>query len=136
MVVNRGPLRTIRPVWPTRDRIDPARVAFTYDGVSDTLFVDLFGRALPAVSVPVASISDRVDVYARVDAVTDEVVGLQIEGVSADDERDAWVDGALALAEQRGVAPGTTPRPIGDPAAEDRRAVVDALLEAVAPVAA
>lgn len=45
-------------------------------------------------------------------------------------------EGALALAERRGTAPGGSPGPLRDPAPEDRRAAVHALLDAVAPVAA
>ncbi|MDP9363009.1 MAG: hypothetical protein M3Q10_02045 [Chloroflexota bacterium] len=135
MAVNEEPLRIFRPKWPSRQAIDPGRVAFTYDHLSDTLFVDLFGRAMPAVSVPAELEQDDVDVYLRVDAATEEVLGLQIEGVLAGGARLPWIGEALGLAERRDIEPATASNRIGGATPIDKRAVVGTLLDAVAPVA-
>ena len=136
MAVNEEPLRIFRPKWPSRRAIDPGRVAFTYDRLSDTLFVDLFGRAMPAVSVPAELDQDDVDVYLRVDAATEEVIGLQIEGVSAGGARLPWIGQALRLAEPQGIEPSSASNRNGGATPIDKRTVVDTLLDAVAPVAA
>ena len=72
--------RVFHPRWPERDQIDLTRVAFTYWEDVDTLYVDFYGRALPAVSVPVDFGDIPEGIYLRVDAVTEEVYGLQMEG--------------------------------------------------------
>lgn len=136
MAVNRHePLRTFRPRWPDRGTVDPERVGFAYDRPSDTLFIDFSGRPRPAASVPADARFGMVDIYLRVDPVSEEVVGLQIEGVLAAADRPAWLLDALALADPTKsdlagadvIHRGTT---IG------RGAVLDALFAAVIPVAA
>ena len=72
--------RIFHPRWPKRDEIDLTRVALTYREDVDTLYVDFFGRALPAVSVPVDFGDIAHGIYLRVDAVTEDVSGLQMEG--------------------------------------------------------
>lgn len=59
---------------PSRDRIDPNRVTFHYDELSDTLVVHLFGEPRPAFSLDVNEFE-----YVRIDLETNEVIGLQIE---------------------------------------------------------
>lgn len=76
--------RIFHPRWPHRDRIDIMQVAFTYWEDVDTLYVDFYGRAFPAVSVPVDFGKIPDGIYLRVDAVTEEVYGLQMEGFLAE----------------------------------------------------
>jgi hypothetical protein len=61
--------------WP---EVDVASVAFAYDPPTDTLYADLFGRPLPAVTEPLAASDDIVSL--RVALEGDEVVGIEIEG--------------------------------------------------------
>jgi len=134
-VLRHEPLRTFRPRWPERETVDPERVGFTYDRPSDTLFVDFSGRPRPAVSVPADARFGTVDIYLRVDPASEEVVGLQIEGVLAAADRPAWLLDALALTDPTksdlaGVDVIRRGTPIG------RGAVLDALFDAVIPVAA
>lgn len=134
-VSRRDPLRTFRPRWPERGGVDSERVVFTYDRPSDTLFVDFTGTARPAVSVPIDSDFAEVDIYLRVDPISEEVVGLQIEGVVAAVDRPTWLGDALVVANPAGpdtdgmgaVRGGTK---IG------KGEVVDALFDAFIPVAA
>lgn len=136
MAVNRHePLRTFRPRWPERGTVAPERVVFTYDPPSDTLFVDFAGTARPAVSVPADAGLGEVDIYLRVDPVSEEVVGLQIEGILSAPDRPAWLQDALVVANWLGndtddlgvVRRGST---------SGKGAVLDALFDAVIPVAA
>ncbi len=125
---NDAPLRIFHPRWPAPRTIDAARVAFGYDRLSDTLFVDWYGIALPAVSVLAPEASDDLDVYLRVDPVSEEVVGLQIEGVAATAQRPAWLDDALSL-----VEPGDVDHSPAPPVAVDTHRVVAALFDALGP---
>jgi hypothetical protein len=71
-------IRSFAPRWPDLSALSPDRVDITYDGPSDTLFVDFFGGARQAASF--ALDLDEIDYfYLRVDVETEEVVGLQIE---------------------------------------------------------
>lgn len=67
-------LPSLKPRMPRVEDLDPERLAFSYDDETDTLFVHFYGEPLPAVSVEVQD-----DAFVRVDPVTEEVVGLQIE---------------------------------------------------------
>ena len=134
-VAGRHSLRTFEPLWPNRAEVNPDQIAYSYDRLSDTLFVDFEGRPRPAVSVPLARRDDLIDVYLRVDPVTESVLGLQIEGVLGAFDRQRWLRGALALAELRGIerrAILDLPRAVD----VDRRSVVDAIFDALAPSAA
>jgi hypothetical protein len=71
-------IQTFAPSWPALESLPMEQIRLTYDRPSNTLFVDFFGRALPAASIPV-ELGDRDYYYLRVDVETDEVVGLQIE---------------------------------------------------------
>jgi hypothetical protein len=70
--------RPFRPTWPALDRLPKRQIRFGYDRPTDTLFVDFYGRARPASSEPLG-VGDRDYLFLRVDPVTQEVVGLQIE---------------------------------------------------------
>ena len=74
-----APSRTYHPRWPEEDRIDFEQVAFTYWKDADTLYVDFYGKAFPAVSVPVVFDGDPDGIYLRVDFDNDDVYGLQID---------------------------------------------------------
>ena len=127
-VTHRQALRTFHPRWPDRAALAPDRVAFTFDLLSDTLYVDFDGSSHPAVSVQTDADFAELDVYLRVDPVSEVVVGLQIVGIRAVPEIPRWLAGAVALAERQGemAAPRT--------AAADRQvATVDALFAALAP---
>lgn len=131
----RDPLRTFRPRWPERGGVDAERVVFAYDRPSDTLFVNFTGTARPAVSVPTDSDLAEVDVYLRVDPTSEEVVGIQIEGVVAAVDRPTWLGDALAVANPPGPDTG------GMGAARGRTVigkdgVLDALFDAFIPIAA
>jgi hypothetical protein len=125
-VRNDVPLRIFHPIWPERHAVDATNVTVGYDQLSDTLFVDLYGAARPAVSVLLEDASD-LDVYLRVDPITEAVVGLQIEGVRAIPDHPAWVDLAAALAKHE--------RQDSDSRLDggERREAVDAIFEALGP---
>lgn len=139
MAVNHHePLRTFRPRWPERETVDPERVGFTYDRPSDTLFVDFLGRPRPAVSVPENVGLGEVDVYLRVEPVSEEVVGLQIEGVLAATDRPAWLHDALVVAnvaEADTDDAGVTHRGANGTTIE-KGTVLDAIFDAIVPVTA
>jgi hypothetical protein len=81
------------------DRVDPSKVIFSYDHDSDTLMIHLAGRGRPGVSLPVAQ-----GWMVRLDRETDEVIGVQIEGVLARAARTyPTLLGVLDLAELRGI---------------------------------
>lgn len=83
------------------DRLDPSAVVFSYDHDSDTLMVHLTDRGRPGVSVPVAQ-----GWMLRLDRETDELIGIQIEGVLARAARThPRLLGVLDLAELRGITP-------------------------------
>lgn len=64
------------PKWP--DILPKSQFRITYDRPADTLFVDFYGEARPASSEPLDT-GDRDYIFVRVDPLTDEVVGVQIE---------------------------------------------------------
>lgn len=66
------------PAWPEPSSLAANQVRFTYDRPSDTLFVDFYGDARPAASIPLER-GDRDYFFLRVDPETEAVVGLQIE---------------------------------------------------------
>lgn len=70
--------RSVRPTWPMIERLPNRQIRFSYDRPTDTLFVDFYGRARPASSEPLDN-GDRDYLFLRVDPVSQEVVGLQIE---------------------------------------------------------
>ncbi|MCC6313918.1 MAG: hypothetical protein IT337_07875 [Thermomicrobiales bacterium] len=75
---------------------------FEYDRPSDTMYVDFYGKALPAVSVPVDR-GDRDYLYLRVDPETKRVVGLQIEAFLAyATKQEPYLLAAAFLAQLRG----------------------------------
>ncbi len=121
-------MRTFHPQWPDRAALDPGHMAFTFDLLSDTLYVDFDGSSHPAVSVQTEADFAVLDVYLRVDPVSEAAAGLQIVGIRAVPEIPRWLVGAVALAERQDemAAPRT--------AAADRQvATVDALFAALAP---
>jgi hypothetical protein len=61
--------------WPTA--IDPDQIALAYDGALDTVFLDFFGRPLPAVNVPLDS-GEVGYVDALVGIESNIVVGIEI----------------------------------------------------------
>lgn len=78
-VIKRTPdIQTFKPRWPDLTSLPLDQLRLTYDRPSDTLFIDFYGEARPAASVPFDR-GDRDYLYARVDPETDAVVGLQIE---------------------------------------------------------
>ena len=78
-VIKRDPnIQTFNLKWPNLTLLPVDQIRLTYDRPSDTLFVDFYGEARPAASVPLDR-GNRDYLYARVDPVTDAVVGLQIE---------------------------------------------------------
>jgi hypothetical protein len=70
--------QAFKPTWPEPSSLSANQVRFTYDRPTDTLFVDFYGDARPAASVPLER-GDRDYLFLRVDPETEEVVGLQIE---------------------------------------------------------
>jgi hypothetical protein len=68
--------QTFDPNWPQALSAD--RVRFTYDRPTDTLFVDFYGEALPAASIPLDR-GDRDYLFLRIEPETAVVVGLQVE---------------------------------------------------------
>ncbi len=78
-VIKQNPnIQMFKPRWPNLTSLPLDQVRLTYDQPSDTLFVDFYGEAPPAASVPLDH-GDRDYLYARVDPETNAVVGLQIE---------------------------------------------------------
>ena len=140
MAVNRRepPLRTFSPRWPDRDSIDPDRVALNYWSEVDTLMIDLFGEALPAVSVPLNLGGDRDYLYLRLNPSTGEVVGFQVEDflTYAVNQQPFLVE-ALALARLHGKTADDLLAVLTQmPEVDSKRAVVDALFAELAPVGA
>ena len=88
------------PKWP--ENLPPGQVRSTYDRVSDTLFVNFYGEARPASSEPV-DLGGRDYVFVRVDPLTGEVVGLQIESflAYAVKQHPDWIE-ALAISDLHG----------------------------------
>ncbi len=75
MAVTRRPMTPKPPPLVTLDR---AAVAVDYDATEDTLFVNLFGAPRPAVSIYVDD-----DTIYRVDPVSADVVGIEVENFLA-----------------------------------------------------
>jgi hypothetical protein len=57
------------------EEIDPAQVVVSFDRLSDTLLIHLFGRGLSTVSVAVGDY-----LYLLVDPDTEKIVGFHVEG--------------------------------------------------------
>lgn len=68
-----------RPDHAKLRALDLSRVVISYDRVSDTLMIHLYGRGRPAVSVPSPKPLARDFVFLRFDPESDELVGIQIE---------------------------------------------------------
>ena len=75
--------RRLTPKPPPLDTLDRAAVAVDDDPAEDTLFVNLFGAPRPAVSVYLDD-----DTIYRVDPVTADVVGIEVENFLARFLRD------------------------------------------------
>ena len=67
-------LMNLKPRMPHLETLDLAKMTPTYLEDVDTLYIHLYGEARPAVSVEVAP-----NIFIRVDPVTSEVVGIQLE---------------------------------------------------------
>ncbi len=78
MTGSRREARVFRPKLPEMDKSLIQQTRFTYDGPSDTLFMDFYGDSRPAVNVAVRD-GDRDYLYLRVDPDTEQVVGVQLE---------------------------------------------------------
>ncbi|MGH8574829.1 MAG: hypothetical protein ACREX8_20030 [Gammaproteobacteria bacterium] len=78
MTKRNADIQTFKPKWPDFTLLPADQMRYTYDRPSDTLFVDFYGTARAAASVPLDR-GDRDYLYLRVDPETDAVVGLQIE---------------------------------------------------------
>ena len=70
--------QTFHPKWPARSSLPAQQVRFTYDRPTDTLFVDFYGEARPAASIPLDR-GDRDYLFLRIEPTSQAVVGLQIE---------------------------------------------------------
>lgn len=71
-------IQSFSPRWPTIGSLPMEQIRYAYDRPSDTLFVDFYGEARSAASVPL-DLGDRDYFFVRVDVESQEVVGLQIE---------------------------------------------------------
>ena len=118
--------------WPARLDIDPDRFVVTYDRLSDTLFVDFFGRVCPS-AVFFLDDGDLDDVALLGDVETGRIVGIHIEALLAHavERHPGWLD-LLDVAELRGITPAEVAeerrrRMVG----ERRRATLAALLDEV-----
>ena len=79
------------PRMPNLDQIDPRRLLFLYEPVSDVLTIYFDGEPRPAINVPSGDEDDLVSF--RVDPATEEVVGVEVEDLfAAGDEHPRWVD--------------------------------------------
>jgi hypothetical protein len=93
--------REIEPKPFRPEDIDPARVVVSFDRQSGTLIIHLFGRDRETISVPVANY-----LSVLVDADTEMVIGLHIEGFLAQAAKDIpEVVNLLDYAELRGITP-------------------------------
>ena len=66
------------PKWPELNSLPKGAMRFDDDRLSDTLFVNFYGEPRPASSEPI-HVGDHDYLYVRVDPLSSEVVGLQIE---------------------------------------------------------
>ena len=107
------------------ERVDPSKVVFSYDHESDTLVIHLHGRGRPGVSIPVAQ-----GWMLRLDSETDELIGVQIEGVliRAARAHPPLLD-VLDLAELRGITPDEIDRVRREVAAPPTRDALRWVLE-------
>lgn len=97
-------IQTFSPRWPATDEVR-GLLTFVYDRPTDTLFVDFYGRSLPAASIALEW-GDHDYAFARVDPETHGVVGLQIEEFLLHAEsHNPWLLDALEYAELRGITP-------------------------------
>lgn len=132
------PLRTFHPRWPDRQAIDPDRLVFNYWHEIDTLMVDFTGQNPPAVSMPLDVGGDRGYFMLRLDPVTEDVVGLQIEDfLSYAIHRHPNLLAMLDLATLHGIKPDEIEqlRRRVDPAAR-KRAALAAVLDELRPLSA
>jgi len=74
MAVEELPDFAYHPRLPDRDKVDPRAITVEYEQTSDTLFVHFYGRSRSAISILMDD-----DIYFRVDPVTEDVVGVQVE---------------------------------------------------------
>ena len=89
MIQQNPNIQTFKPRWPDLMSLPLDQVRLTYDWPSDTLFVDFYGEARPAASVPLDR-GDRDYIFARVDPETDAVVMIgEIGGTDEQDHRCA-----------------------------------------------
>jgi hypothetical protein len=89
------------------EHLDPANVVVRYDDMSDTLMVHLHGLGRPGVSVPVID-GQPTNEYFRLDPVSEEIIGMQIEAfLSGTVYRNAVY---LAFAELAGIDSATLER--------------------------
>lgn len=102
------------PKWPPIRALPLEQVRFAYDRPSNTLFVDFYGEARPAASIPL-DLGDRDYLYLRVDVQSKEVVGLQIESFLTYALRlhPELVD-VLGIATLEGIEPDELSELIGD----------------------
>jgi hypothetical protein len=66
--------RKFSPKAPPVERLESADLICTYDSVSDTFLFHLYGPGRPGVSLPTSDFE-----YLRLDPVTEEVIGFQVE---------------------------------------------------------
>ncbi len=114
------PLSAFR--FPSEDATDdPLRAS--YDGPSDTMYLDFFGKGRPAASIPIEH-GDRDFFYVRVDPSSSEIVGVQIEDFLAYAvEVEPWLLPILAFADIQAVDDNVADelRQRGIRSAEERR---------------
>ena len=129
-------LRTFHPRWPVRSAIDPERVRFSYWQEVDTLMVDFTGRNSPAISVPLDLDREHDYLYLRLDPVTEEVVGLQIEDfLNFTIHRHSDFLDMLDLATLHGITPAEIAEFRRNLAPSARkRAAVDTVFDQFAPI--
>jgi hypothetical protein len=124
--------QSFEPQWPDLTALPEGDVRFTYDRPTDTLFIDFYGEARAAASIPLNH-GDRDYLYLRVDPESDAVVGLQIEHVlSYAIARHPELTDALDAASLVGVDRETLRRLTGvgseSPRNDDAVALIDDIL--------
>lgn len=132
------PLRTFHPRWPDHRAIEPGLLVFNYWHEIDTLMVDFTGQNPPAVSVPLDLGGERGYFFLRLDPVTEEVVGLQIEDfLDYAIDRHPYLLDALDLATLHGITPAEIARSRPKPARNaSKEAVMAALFAELGPLGA
>lgn len=68
------PLRIFDPIWPDFDEVAPGDLTVEYDRIADTLVVRVSGLDRPTVGIVFGDYE-----LLRVDPVTEEVVGVELE---------------------------------------------------------